>query len=93
MRPFSPTTASVLNALDRAGSATLRDIAQSTGLQYERTHAAVSNLVRAGRLTYSTTRKAHSCRPVAVYCRADTETQAVPRAAEWWAAIDDAWRQ
>ena len=91
-RPLSPTASTVLGAIERAGACTLREVAGAAGLDYGRARTTVANLVRSGRLSYSTRQEPHSCRPVAVYQRVELERDSVPRAADWWADISDAWR-
>lgn len=91
MRPIGSTSADLLRAIDN-GARTMRQAASAAGIDYSQASSVLGNLVRAGKLGYTTRREPHSCRPVAVYHRAELDQNAVPRAADWWEPLTDAWR-
>ena len=91
MRPVGSTSAALLAAID-GGARTKRQAAHAAGVNYDQARTTLSNLVRSGKLDYTPRQEPHSCRPVAVYHRVDLDRDAVPRAADWWASLDEAWR-
>jgi hypothetical protein len=76
---------------------TLNDVVTRTGLDYARARHALGYFVRAKLATYTTERRAHCRRPVAVYVAAPPEAAKAPEPVEaqpgvTWLDLTQAWR-
>lgn len=77
----------VLSSL--AHGATLAELVERTGVEYAKVRHALGYFVRANMVTYTTTRRPHCRRPVAVYqpapAQPDLLTQSTPTGPAWTA--------
>ena len=74
-----------------AAPCTLADVVLRTGIEYKQVRQALSDFVRARRAVYTSERRAHCRRPVAVYVATDAATTELPAPAAW-AQLSQAWR-
>lgn len=78
-----------------AGGATLAELVERTGVEYAKVRHALGYFVRANMVTYTTTRRPHCRRPVAVYKPAAPEPDLLTQSTTTgpaWTALAQAWR-